>query len=478
MNKAYKVLLMRCGVYDADKISGIIREGIQELGLKPSGKVMLKPNAVLAHQDYFTHAFTRKEFIDGILSALSSCRNEITEISLGERSGLNIPTRFCFRNAGYEDIIKKHKVKKYCFDEQKHVAVPLLHKDSLRRQVFIPKPVTETDFLINLPKFKAHTWSRLTLSLKNYIGLQDDRHRLVDHNMFLEQKIADLQEVIQSKFIAIDAIIAGEKMMLTPDPFPMGAIVMGTNSCAVDTVGCHMVNVDPNQLIHLKLSAERGYGPMDLNEIEIGGDFPLEELQQKNRNFRFTMEPIDEYFSNHENLRCTVGTFPEKHSEGYCRGGCPGALLEAVHIIHSIDPSLAGKMKKIHYVVGQVDKNLVLKENETFLFAGDCTQFTGKRDGLNIQIQSTYKTSAEINEGKTKSNDMLKKTFSVLFKAYRRRNKKFAHAQGCPVTISDHINYLSAIGKIKNVNFIPGLIFPVNAAYFSMRWHRFLNTFR
>jgi uncharacterized protein (DUF362 family) len=56
--------------------------------------------------------------------------------------------------------------------------------------------VSETDFLIDLPKFKAHLWCRLTLSLKNFIGIQDDRHRLVDHNIFLEQKIADLQEAM------------------------------------------------------------------------------------------------------------------------------------------------------------------------------------------------------------------------------------------------------------------------------------------
>ena len=44
-------------------------------------------------------------------------------------------------------------------------------------------------------------------------------------NIYLEHKIADLQAVIQPKFIAIDAIVAGQKMVLTPTPFHMGAIV-------------------------------------------------------------------------------------------------------------------------------------------------------------------------------------------------------------------------------------------------------------
>ncbi len=97
-------------------------------------------------------------------------------------------------------------------------------------------------------------------------------------------------------FIAIDAITAGQKMMLTPTPFSMGAIVMGLNSCAVDTVGCHMVHVEPNDLIHLRFAAERGFGPMSLDEIEVCGDFPLEEVRDRTRTFELCMEHVDEYF--------------------------------------------------------------------------------------------------------------------------------------------------------------------------------------
>ena len=206
---------------------------------------------------------------------------KVADIAVGERSGITIPTRYAFKNAGYPEIIKKHKIKTYYFDEVSQVPIQIGNNQTLRNTVYVPQPIARTDFLINLPKFKAHRWCRLTLSLKNFIGIQDDRHRLVDHNLFFEQKIADLQAVIQPKFIAIDAISAGQKMMLTPTPFPMGAIVMGTNSCAVDTVGCHMVHVDPQDLLHLKYASQRGLGPMDLDEIEVSGDYPLAEIQSK-----------------------------------------------------------------------------------------------------------------------------------------------------------------------------------------------------
>jgi uncharacterized protein (DUF362 family) len=401
----------------------------------------------------------------------------VEEIAVGERSGITIPTRYNFKNAGYPEVIKKHGIKTHYFDEVKQVPVRLKREGRLRDNIFIPKPIVKCDFLINLPKFKAHPWCRLTLSLKNFIGIQDDRHRLVDHNLFLEHKIADLQEVIQPKFIAIDGITAGQKMMLTPTPFHMGAIVMGTNSCAVDTVGCHMVNVDPKDLIHLQFASQRGFGPMNLDDIEVSGDFPLEEIQARTKNFEFCLERIDDYFGEESNLSCTVGSFPEKHSRDYCWGGCPGALQEAMHIFRGFYPNVEKEMKKVRYVVGKVEGPLNLEKDERVIFAGNCTSWEGKINGQRVRIKSSYKSSDGVDEKKTKSNDMLLKTAKTLLECFRKRSSRYIHAKGCTLSVAENVNYLSAIGKIGNPNFDPRLLIPVNIAYLQMRANRFLSRF-
>jgi len=135
MTAKYKVMIMRCDDYDATKIEGIIKEGMQKLDVKPAGKVLLKPNAVIAHRDLFPHAFTRKEVLDGVLGATRAMADDMTELAVGERSGITIPTRYCFKQAGYPKIIRKHRA---------------------RTHYFVPKPIADADFLINLPKFKAH----------------------------------------------------------------------------------------------------------------------------------------------------------------------------------------------------------------------------------------------------------------------------------------------------------------------------------
>jgi len=475
MATQHKVMIMRCADYDSEKIGGIIKEGMEKLDIRPTGRILLKPNVVIAHPEVFPHAFTRKEFLDGVISATKAKATNVREVAVGERCGITLPTRWAFKNAGYPEVIKKHKVKAYYFDEVKQVSMQLKGKSALRKNIFVPAPIAQADFLINLPKFKAHPWCRLTLSLKNFIGIQDDRHRLVDHNLFLEHKIADLQEVIQPKFIAMDAIIAGQKMMLTPTPFPMGAIVMGINSCAVDTVCCHMVHVDPKDVIHLRYASERGFGPMNLEEIDVLGDFPLKEVQEKTRSFEFCMEHVDSYFGGESNLSCTVGTFPEKHSPDYCWGGCPGALQEAMHIFKGYYPNVNKEMKKVRYVVGKIDEPLELEEDEKVIFAGDCTSWEGRINGDHVKIESSYKSSKEVDERKTKSNDMLLKTCKTLYKCFKQKSSRYIHAKGCPVSVGDHVHYLSAIAKIKNVNFDPRMLLPLNVDYWKMRTNRALN---
>lgn len=472
-----KVMIMRLSDYDPDKIAGIVSDCMSELGVKPKGKTMVKPNTVIAHKELFPYAYTRKEVVEGILKACRASGEPISELSVGERCGITVPTRYVFKEAEYLPVMKKYGAKAHYFDESKQVLVKLNDPNALRKEIYVPKPVAECDFLINAPKFKAHPWTRLTLALKNYIGIQDDRHRLVDHNAYLEHKIADLQEVIQPGLIVVDAIVAGQKMMITPTPYDMSALVIGVNPCAVDTVGCHMVNVDPKDLIHLKIASERGLGPMNLDDIEVLGDYPLEEIQAKTSDFEFCLERIDDYFQESPNLRCTVGEFPETHSPDYCWGGCPGALQEAIHIYKGFYPDIEDRMKKIHYVVGHVKEPIDVKDGEKVIFAGDCTKYKGKLNGDQVEIEGAYKTTDQVSAHKTESNDMVLKIVGGMIHAWGNIFSKHVHVKGCPVSVAKHITYLSAFAKIPDVNFDRRYVFKVNKAYVQMRlaraWNRF-----
>ncbi|MCB2187069.1 MAG: DUF362 domain-containing protein [Deltaproteobacteria bacterium] len=467
----HKVIIRRCDHYDPQAIRAIVAQGLAELGVEPKGKILVKPNVVLAEPRIFPHAFTRAEFLEGVLLALGDRGVNLGQVAVGERSGITVPTRFCIKNAGYLPALERLGVAMRYFDEEPVVARRLAHAGALREETFFPQAVAEADFIVNLPKFKAHPWTRLTLSLKNYIGIQDDRHRLLDHNTFLEHKIVDLNQAYGQGFIAIDAITAGQKMMLTPTPFHLGAVVMGVNPCAVDTVGCHMVNVDPADLIHLRMASERGLGPMDLAEIAVTGDFPLAEVQARTKDFQFCLERVDDYFAGTP-LRATVGEFPEGHSRDYCWGGCPGALQEAVHIIKGFYPDALEKMGKVRYVVGRVEGPLDLEPGEKVLFAGACTSWRGQINGQNVDIRPTYRPPAATDARHTRSNDMLLKTTQALGNCLAHARRGWLAAPSCPVSVADHVNYLAALGGVKNPNFDPRLVVPMTLAYAQMRFMR------
>ena len=106
----HKVMIMKCDLYEPSIIAEIVKKGMKELGAIPEGKTMIKPNAVFCHHELFRHAPTRWEFLEGLLMATKEVGSNITELSVGERSGITIPTRWAFGQAGFTKVIKRQKV--------------------------------------------------------------------------------------------------------------------------------------------------------------------------------------------------------------------------------------------------------------------------------------------------------------------------------------------------------------------------------
>jgi len=76
---------------------------------------------------------------------------------------------------------------------------------------------------------------------------------------------------------------------------------MGTNQVAVDVVSCNIIGFDPRQVEHVRLCHNRGYGPIDMEDIDLGGDFPLEEIQQVASKFRVPIDAVDKVFNEKSN---------------------------------------------------------------------------------------------------------------------------------------------------------------------------------
>ncbi len=443
-----KVIIRSCRDYDPERIRTIIREGLEELGLKPFGRTLVKPNLVAAGP-LFPYAYTRPEFGEGVLQALRDVGGtNMSELAAGERCGITVPSRVAFRESGWDTMLKKIDVKRYCFEESQQVEIPLSHPDRLRDYLFTPEPVARADFFVNCPKFKAHPWTTVTFSCKAYIGIQDDRHRLIDHDHKLNEKIADLQHIIQPQFIAIDAITAGEGRMLTPTPFPLGMIIMGNSQVAFDAVCCNIIGVDPMTVDHIRLASEYGFGTTDLANIAISGDVTLAEARTRAQGFKVGLIRVEKYFEG-TNITAYAGPPPASEAGDYCWGGCPGAIEEAIEILRVFDKETDAKMPRLHVVFGAYEGGIDAKPGEKVVFIGDCAAWKGTLAGKPVEIRNIYKERETLDPHTIQAQDI----FAKLATARSKLGGNVIRLEGCPVSVAEQVLALVNLSGVKNPYF-------------------------
>jgi uncharacterized protein (DUF362 family) len=468
-----RVILRHCDSYDAEKIRVIVREAMEELNLTPTGRTLVKPN-VVSSGPMFQHAFTRPEFVEGVCLALrdraeaNPAGNSMKELAVGERCGITIPTRFAFEGAEYFPMFERAKVKHYCFEEEPQVEIPLTHEGRLRDYVFTPEPVAKADFFVNCPKFKSHPWTTVTFSMKNYIGIQDDRHRLIDHDHRLDEKVADLQHIVQPKLIAIDCIVAGEGRMLTPIPRQMNLIIIGNNQPAIDAVCCAIIGVDAHDVPHIKLASERGFGTIDLSQIEISGDVTFEEARQRALGFKVGLVRVEKYFEGTA-ITAYAGPPPDPERTDYCWGGCPGALEEAIEILRLYDDQLDEKMPRLHIVFGNYQGPINAQPGERVVFIGDCATWKGTLGGELVQIKSVYKDRSSKDPHVAEHSDIYGKMLTVTGKLAMARGKNHIRMEGCPVSVAEQVLALVALGGLKNPYFDAEQVIGFNKAYLAWK---------
>jgi uncharacterized protein (DUF362 family) len=464
-----RVFLFHCDAYDAARIRQIVRGAMVELGLVPRGRTLVKPNIVSAGE-LFAHAYTRPEVVEGVLGALrdrEDAADPMQELAVGERCAITIPTRYAFEQAGYDPMLERAGAKRYCFEEVPQVEIPLSHEGRLRDYLFTPEPVAKADFFVNCPKFKAHPWTTVTFSMKNYIGIQDDRHRLIDHDHALNRKVADLQYIIQPQLVVIDAIIAGEGRMLTPIPRNMNLLVIGNNQVAVDAVSSRIIGVDPLEVEHIRLAHERGFGPIDLDQIRIGGDVSLADAQVRARGFQVGLVRVEKYFEG-TNIQAYAGRPPKGSHEDYCWGGCPGVMEEAIEVLRLFDAECDRKLPRIHLVFGGYEGPLDVSYGEKVIFVGDCVEWEGKLGGELVQIRSKYVERDALDPHAAKHKDVYARMLVMAKKLREARQRPFIRLEGCPVSIGELLLLLAELGGIKNPYFDPRLALGFNREY--LRW--------
>lgn len=135
--------------------------------------------------------------------------------------------------------------------------------------VLYSRDVLEADVFINFPVLKHHNAAKITMGLKNLMGLVWDRG--VFHSTDLLLGIAELAAFRKPHLTILDATRG------ITDNGPMGPgtikewnqVVFGTDPLAVDAYGAGLFGMKPGGLGYLTAAFQLGVGEIDINKLAV-----------------------------------------------------------------------------------------------------------------------------------------------------------------------------------------------------------------
>lgn len=258
---------------DAGAITKAAVEGLGGMSrfVKEGSRVVIKPNMSFARtpeQASNTHPEVVREVADMCVKAGAARVSIIDNV-------LHAPNE-CLATSGIADsckVLPKTMVKpvnvKRLFRE---VDVP---QGQEFKKMDVVSEVLDSDVLIAVPVGKSHGSAGVSLSMKGMMGLIWDRGSF--HGRYnLHNAIVDMVTVLKPQLIVCDAT----RILSTGGPggpgkvIPLNAVIASTDMVAADAQMVAMGTwygrkFTPKQVRHIRISAERGLGRIDLDGLNI-----------------------------------------------------------------------------------------------------------------------------------------------------------------------------------------------------------------
>jgi len=170
-------------------------------------------------------------------------------------------------------------------------------KVNLFKQLEIDRAVLEADVVINLPKWKTHTLTLLTLGVKNLFGCIPGPRKALWHlkagedRRVFAQILVDLYRAIKPRLTVLDGIVGMEgNGPNSGKPIPIGLILASEDPLHLDQIVCDLLGISRKSLLTHRIALEQGMGK---DEVEILGErvkdvqidhFKFPKLSQPNWN--------------------------------------------------------------------------------------------------------------------------------------------------------------------------------------------------
>lgn len=131
--------------------------------------------------------------------------------------------------------------------------------------------VFDADKVINVPIAKTHGLSKLTLGMKNWMGVMGGSRGRIHQRV--DESIVDLAMFIKPALTILDAVRIltdnGPQGGSLTDVRQLNMVIAGTDAVAVDAFGATLFGMKPAELGCVRIGHQRRLGSMDLERMKI-----------------------------------------------------------------------------------------------------------------------------------------------------------------------------------------------------------------
>ncbi len=254
--------------YDA-----MVRKLLEPLGgigafVKPGTRVVVKPNIGWdrsPEQAANTHPDVLRAVVKLVLEAGAD------SVMIFDRTCNE--ERRCYHNSGIKpamDDLKESRVSCDYIDDRKFVPVDIRNGKSLSRWSFY-KEALEADCYINVPVAKHHSLARLTIGMKNIMGVIGGRRGSIHQNM--GQNLADLNSVLYPDLTIVDAtrilLRNGPQGGRLTDVKRLDTLLASRDIVAADAYATTLFGMRPEEVPSTRAGHAMGLGQMDLSKVNV-----------------------------------------------------------------------------------------------------------------------------------------------------------------------------------------------------------------
>lgn len=272
------VAILRCDRYET--VQPVIEDGLRLLAPDLRGKrVLLKPNLV----EYARGAAinTHPMLIAAVIEALR--RRGAASVVVAEGPGHIRDTELLLEESGLQfqlDAVGKAAFVDLNFDPV--ARIPLTTGITNLKELWLPETLLSADFVISMPKIKAHHWAGVTLSLKNLFGVVPGSvygwPKNILHWQGIGNSIVELATAVPVHFVIADGIDAMEGNGPLHGPTRhLGCVVFAGDPVAADATCCRLMGIDPKLIPYLRAAAP--LGNLDAGNVDQRGE-PIDSLRQ------------------------------------------------------------------------------------------------------------------------------------------------------------------------------------------------------